>query len=505
MKKLLLVASLITLILVGCNTKKDKQITFTENELSIQIVESKTLPIVLENIEISEIEFSMDTQDIIHLEGDIILPLSIGTTTVTAKLKTDESITASIKIIVTQKLPNVRIPSTIEVSATSRLTITNFDSNDDFSWEIEDNSIINLSDDYVITAQKIGKTTLTVTNKEDQTVKITYEIEVLDQKPQIFAHNLLIEVDDVISLDVLNLNGKTMDDYTWELSDTSLANLSSDYKLTALKKGTLTITATSTTDDRITNSLEIIIGEAMVGEGEVTVGPLYLKAENSTALVKAGETIDIDIVGAKDKYNYRWLSSDPTVVAATDQGVIHGIKPGKAVITAFSKQDQSVRGFITVTVHGTPNVDYIERLIDAAFSEEGYKEGYNSDNKFGDWFLYNYADWCAMFVSWSANQAGIGTDVIHKFSLVSDGVRWFTERGLYHEREGYTPKRGDIIFFISGSRPSHVGIVVSVDSERVYTIEGNTSNSVAQRSYLLTSTYVMGYGSPDYPPYNPIN
>ncbi|MFA5543749.1 MAG: CHAP domain-containing protein [Bacilli bacterium] len=505
MKKLLIVASFILLFLVGCNKDLEKSISFEQSELKIQIIETKELPINLQNVDISEIIFTVQNPEVLLIEGEIMLPLSIGTTEVTATLISDNNITATINVNVTPELPNVRIPETIEIYSSTRLIILNFENNDDFIWHIEDSTIVELNSDYNLSALKTGKTTLTVTNKVDSTISNSFEIEVLDQKPQIFAHNTLIEVGDVIDLEILNINGNTKDDFNWELSDHELAEISTDYKLTALKEGSLIITTTLKNDSRVTNHIEIVIGKAIIGDGEVTVGPLFLKAKNSSALVKAGETIDIEIVGAKDKYNYRWLSSDATIVAATDQGVIHGIKEGQAVITAFSKSDHTVRGYITVTVYGVANVNYIERLIAAALSEEGYREGYNSDNKFGDWFMYNNADWCAMFVSWSANQAGIGLDVIHKFSLVSDGVRWFDERGLYHERGEYTPKRGDIIFFISGSRPSHVGIVVSVDDERVYTIEGNTSNSVAQRSYLLTNPYVMGYGAPDYPDFTPNN
>ncbi|MBP3653176.1 MAG: peptidoglycan-binding protein, partial [Clostridia bacterium] len=68
---------------------------------------------------------------------------------------------------------------------------------------------------------------------------------------------------------------------------------------------------------------------------------------------------------------------------------------------------------------------------------------------------------------------------------------------------------GDVVFFYSTSkgRIGHVGIVYKVTSSRVYTIEGNTSGgsslitnggSVAMKSYSLTSTYIDGYGRPDY-------
>ena len=43
-----------------------------------------------------------------------------------------------------------------------------------------------------------------------------------------------------------------------------------------------------------------------------------------------------------------------------------------------------------------------------------------------------------------------------------------------------------------------MGIVEYVDSEYVYTIEGNTDDSCARRSYRLDSKVIMGYGIPAY-------
>ncbi len=53
-----------------------------------------------------------------------------------------------------------------------------------------------------------------------------------------------------------------------------------------------------------------------------------------------------------------------------------------------------------------------------------------------------------MFVSWCANQAGIGTDIIPKYCGCTAGRKWFMERGLYQARESdYLPKAGDVVFF----------------------------------------------------------
>ena len=63
-------------------------------------------------------------------------------------------------------------------------------------------------------------------------------------------------------------------------------------------------------------------------------------------------------------------------------------------------------------------------------------------------------------------------------------------------------KVGDIIFFdwadSNDGISDHVGIVEKVENGIVYTVEGNSSDSVAQRSYNLKSTEIQGYGTPMY-------
>ena len=43
-----------------------------------------------------------------------------------------------------------------------------------------------------------------------------------------------------------------------------------------------------------------------------------------------------------------------------------------------------------------------------------------------------------------------------------------------------------------------MGIVTSISGNAVSTIEGNTSNKVARRSYSVASKYIIGYGTPEY-------
>ena len=123
------------------------------------------------------------------------------------------------------------------------------------------------------------------------------------------------------------------------------------------------------------------------------------------------------------------------------------------------------------------------------------------------WSWYGFTErveWCACFVSWCANKCRyIESGIIPKFSGCINGVDWFKDRGQWIGNS-FEPSPGMIIFFDwddedgQDGNADHVGIVEKVENGRVYTIEGNTSDSCRQRSYPLGYYQILGYGVPDY-------
>jgi len=139
-------------------------------------------------------------------------------------------------------------------------------------------------------------------------------------------------------------------------------------------------------------------------------------------------------------------------------------------------------------------------IVDIALGEVGYAETGNNLTKYGQWMCMNGYAWCHMFVSWCAAQAGEASAVPYTASC-STGISWFSGRGLYKLKGQYTPKRGDIICFVG----THVGIVERSEGGTVYTVEGNSSDRVARRSYSLNDGKITGYGVPQYSSLNRVN
>ena len=103
-----------------------------------------------------------------------------------------------------------------------------------------------------------------------------------------------------------------------------------------------------------------------------------------------------------------------------------------------------------------------------------------------------------------ANAAEFSDMVAQRMGWSSYGDKQYVPHVLQYKgrfRDGsYTPAAGDIIFFDWGNNGTidHVGIVESVSGGTVNTIEGNSGDKVARRSYSIGSSNIYGYGVPAY-------
>ena len=195
----------------------------------------------------------------------------------------------------------------------------------------------------------------------------------------------------------------------------------------------------------------------------------------------------------------------------TDLGksIVKGIY-GEDVYNAFFGSDAAANtSGGTTTSGGNAANGSLEAFVQTALNEDGYLEkasnsqldsktanaGGNNWTKYGDLTGTNGQAWCAAFVSWCAKQAGLDASVVPRSALVATFRDFYKNKGRWSGRSA-TPKRGDIVVF-GPTGAKHIGIVTGVQNGQVKTIEGNTSDKVAQRSYPIGSSEIFGYGSPD--------
>lgn len=124
--------------------------------------------------------------------------------------------------------------------------------------------------------------------------------------------------------------------------------------------------------------------------------------------------------------------------------------------------------------------------------------------KYGAWFGAPTIAWCAFFVSWCANQAGISSTVLPRIGNCEAMTNWYKNKGRYLYASEAAPRTGDLIFYnwAGGSVAEHIGIVTGVSGSYIYTVEGNTGSSYGYRCEAKTRTrgakYIIGYARPAY-------
>lgn len=169
-----------------------------------------------------------------------------------------------------------------------------------------------------------------------------------------------------------------------------------------------------------------------------------------------------------------------------------------------------------------------KKVLDVAIAEIGYKEKASNsqldskksnagsknytkyardfDEKYPKWYngRKNGYAWCDMFVDWCFLTAFGYTKALSLLCQPEKSLgagctysaQYYKNKGQFHTKN---PKPGDQIFFGSSiSKCTHTGIVEKVDKSHVHTIEGNTSNQVARRTYALSNSTIVGYGRPKY-------
>ena len=147
-----------------------------------------------------------------------------------------------------------------------------------------------------------------------------------------------------------------------------------------------------------------------------------------------------------------------------------------------------------------------DKIIQLAEAEIGTKGGYDSgDDKYIKWynetcgttFSVNTTPWCAIWVSYIYRHAGVATSILPNFAGCTNLRDSFAKKkGLWRARgSGYTPKKADPILFDWDATGDcdHVGIFNYISGNKIYTIEGNTSKSVAVRSYDINSVKIAGF------------
>ena len=151
-----------------------------------------------------------------------------------------------------------------------------------------------------------------------------------------------------------------------------------------------------------------------------------------------------------------------------------------------SSSGPSARGSDALLKHAGSMVGLNEDRDTAKINEVTKRSGINAST----------TPWCAAFAINLMKEHGVlDTTGLSNPNYCPTIKSWSKGKGIFGDNGRYTPKPGDAILFDwqGDGTDDHIGIVEKVENGKVYTIEGNSSDSVKRNVYPLGSSKIDGY------------
>ena len=294
------------------------------------------------------VKWSSSDNDVVTVDANgKIKAVGVGYAVVTATT-TQGSKTATCQINVVKPVTGVKLDKTsmrVEVGDkfTLKATISPGDaSNKTVSWKTADKNVATVSSTGVVTARKLGKTTITVTTADGSyTAKCTVEVvkKVTGVKLNKSAADLYLGKTLTLKATV-SPSDATLKTVTWSSSNTSVAKVSSSGVVTPVKAGTAEITV-KTSDGSFTAKCTVTVKKAVTG----------VKLDKTTVTLKSNKTLTLKATVSPSDATVKtvtWKSSNTKVATVTSAGVVKPVGKGTATITATTENGLTASCKVTV-------------------------------------------------------------------------------------------------------------------------------------------------------------
>ncbi|MDE6480399.1 MAG: Ig-like domain-containing protein, partial [Muribaculaceae bacterium] len=282
-----------------------------------------------------------------------VTAVKAGTATITVSAANGVSATCTVTVesgiigVASVTLDKTELSLTEGESATLTATVNPADATDKtLSWTSSDESVATVSANGEVTAINAGTATIIVSsaNGKTATCTVTVEAKVIEVASVVLDQSELsmTEGESATLTATVNPEDATDKSLTWTSSDESVATVSANGEVKALKAGTATITVTSANGKSA--SCTVKVEKKIV---EVTAIILSTKEMKLTEGETATLIATIQPADATDK-SLNWTSSDESVATVSASGEIKAIKFGTATITVSAANGVSATCTVTV-------------------------------------------------------------------------------------------------------------------------------------------------------------
>ena len=341
-------------------TQPVKGVTVSPSSVVIQQgnVQKLTASVVPENATNKELIYKSSNETVAIVSNDgIITARSEGWATITVCSKENQAIygTCTVKVGLPVYVSKITLNTsnvTMWAGATTQLGVSIEPANADIktvTYGSSNPDVATVSSTGLITAKKKGTTTITVTATDGSGKSASCAVIVKQPVTgiQITPNGYTLVKGDVKQLSaVVSPADADNTGVIWTSSNTNIAAVSSDGRVTAVNEGSCVITATCKDNASISASCTIVVGTPVAS---VALAP-------NRASMNTGETILISAsvlpTNATNKgIIWSWTSSDGGVITLTN-GSVKALKAGTVTVTAKAADNNGAQATCIITISG---------------------------------------------------------------------------------------------------------------------------------------------------------
>lgn len=212
-------------------------------------------------------------------------------------------------------------------------------------WKSTDENVITVSPTGKVTATGYGKASVIVCSDKDESIADTCEIKVYEHTTGVSLSQTKAEVNlgETTELSAQTLPLGTSDNIiTWSSSNTDIATVNSNGKVTALKLGICTISATAQDGGSVAECIVTVIQPAK-----------SININKHSLSIRVGSYEELQATVSPDNTTYKdvsWTSSNANIAEVSERGIVTAKKAGKTYIKAVSSSNPQVKDSCEVIV-----------------------------------------------------------------------------------------------------------------------------------------------------------
>ena len=346
-----------TTILVEGITLSQTTATLTEGETM-----TLTATVEPEGATDQSVTWISSNEDVATVDGSgKVQAVASGNATITATANDGSGVSASCDVTVEKAVVKVTKITLSQTTATLTegetmtftATIAPEDATDkSITWSSSNTSVASVDNKGKVTAKASGNATITATANDGSGVSASCVVTVEKKVVAVSSITLSQSSATMIEGETLSLTATvkpanaTNKGITWSSSNTSVATVDANGKVTAKAAGTATITATANDGSGAKASCKVTVEKKVILVSQIILS-------QTSAILTEGETLTLTATVTPDNADnttISWSSSNEDIAMVSSKGKVVAMGVGTATITATANDGSGVKASCVVTV-----------------------------------------------------------------------------------------------------------------------------------------------------------